>query len=151
MLVLVTTASIKISGTECNLDGYFEKNCCIKYWNNFHYKAKQKNVCVSGYMLLKIRVGRSDYFFKQFCLPKALFIKTELLYLHFSVCHVVSRLVVPPFSMANSLISADVLSTAREHYKNTFSKIILNILSCNKNRLETENIFLREAIVKNQK
>ena len=26
-------------------------------------KAKQKNMCVSGYMLLKIRVGRSDYFF----------------------------------------------------------------------------------------
>ena len=26
-------------------------------------KAKQKNRCVSGYMLLKIRVGRSDYFF----------------------------------------------------------------------------------------
>ena len=27
------------------------------------YKAKQKNMCVSGYMLFKIRVGRSDYFF----------------------------------------------------------------------------------------
>ena len=26
-------------------------------------EAKQKNMCVSGYMLLKIRVGRSDYFF----------------------------------------------------------------------------------------
>ena len=26
-------------------------------------KPKQKNMCVSGYMLLKIRVGRSDYFF----------------------------------------------------------------------------------------
>ena len=26
-------------------------------------QAKQKNMCVSGYMLLKIRVGRSDYFF----------------------------------------------------------------------------------------
>ena len=27
-----------------------------------HYKAKLKNMCVSGYMLLSIRVGRSDYF-----------------------------------------------------------------------------------------
>ena len=27
------------------------------------HKAKQKNMCVSGYVLLKIRVGRSDYFF----------------------------------------------------------------------------------------
>ena len=45
--------------------------------------------------------------------------------------------------MANSLISADVLSTAFERYKNTFSKVIINI-SCNKNKLETENIFLRE-------
>ena len=53
--------------------------------------------------------------------------------------------------MANSLILADVLSTARERYKNTFSKVILNV-SCNKNRLETENIFLREeSIVKKQK
>ena len=26
-------------------------------------KAEQKNMCVSGYMLFKIRVGRSDYFF----------------------------------------------------------------------------------------
>ena len=43
--------------------------------------------------------------------------KTELLYLHFSVCHVVSWLVVPPFSVANSLISADVLATA--HYNDT--------------------------------
>ena len=45
--------------------------------------------------------------------------------------------------MANSLISADVLSTAFERYKNTFSKVIIN-KSCNKNKLETENIFLRE-------
>ena len=32
-------------------------------------EAKQKNMCVSGYMLLKMRVGMSDYFFyflKQF-------------------------------------------------------------------------------------
>ena len=84
-------------------------------------------------------------------MPKALFVETELLYLHFSVCHVVSRLIVPSFSMANSLISAVVLSTARKRYKNTFSKVIFNI-SCNKNRLENENIFLREeSILKNQK
>ena len=66
----------------------------------------------------------------------------------------VSRLVVPSFSMANSLISADVLICplhACERYKNTFSKVIFTT-SCNKNRLETENIFLREeSIVKNQK
>ena len=53
--------------------------------------------------------------------------------------------------MANSLISTDVLSAARERYKNTFSKVIFNI-NCNKNKLESENIFLREeSIVKIQK
>ena len=31
-------------------------------------KAKQKDMCVSGYMLLKIRVGRSDYFFLFFAI-----------------------------------------------------------------------------------
>ena len=66
-----------------------------------------------------------------------------MLYLHFSVCHVVSQLIAPSFSMANSLISADVLSAVHERYKNTFSKVIFNI-NCNKNRLEGENIFLRE-------
>ena len=50
-------------------------------------EAKQKNMCVSGYMLLKIRVGRSDYFFIffeviLFC-PKYFFIKTELVYLDY--------------------------------------------------------------------
>ena len=33
-----------------------------------------------------------------------------------------------------------MLSAARERYKNTFSKVSFNI-SCNKNRLATENIF----------
>ena len=82
-------------------------------------------MCVSGYMLLKIRVGRSDYYFYflQLCLLEVLFIKTELLYLHFSVCHMVSRLVVPSISTANSLILADMLTTARERYKNTFCKM----------------------------
>ena len=110
-------------------------------------------MCVSGYMLPKIRVGRSDYFFyilKYFYLLEVLFIKTELVYLHFSVCHVVSRFVAPSVLSANSLISADVLSAARERCKNTFSKVSFNI-SCNKNRLETENIFLRElSVVKTQ-
>ena len=46
--------------------------------------------------------------------------KTELVYLHFSACHVVSRLVTPSFSLANILISADVLSAAREGYKKHF-------------------------------
>ena len=69
-----------------------------------------------------------------------------------------SLLVAFSFSLANSLISADVLSAARERYTNTFSKaglvkrpcrkVSFNI-SCNRNRLETENIFLREeSIVK---
>ena len=53
--------------------------------------------------------------------------------------------------MANSLISSDMLSTARERYKKTFTKVIFNI-GCNKNRVETENTFLREElVVKNQK
>ena len=94
-------------------------------------------------MLLKIRVGRSDSFlnFLQLIIffPEVLFVKTDLL--DFSVCQAVTRLVVPSFSVANSLISADVLSTACERYKNTFSKVIFNI-SCNKNKLLTKNIFL---------
>ena len=52
------------------------------------------------------------------CLPEVLFIKPELENQYFSVCHVVTRLVPPSFSLANSLISADMLSTARERYKN---------------------------------
>ena len=63
----------------------------------------------------------------------------------------VSQLVAPSFSLANSLISADALSAERERYKNTFSKVSFNI-SSNENIIETENIFLREeSIVKNQK
>ena len=59
-----------------------------------------------------------------------------------------SRLVSPSFSFANSLILADVLSAACKHYTNTFSKVSF-IISCDKNRLETENIFLQEeSIVK---
>ena len=106
-------------------------------------------MCVSRYMLLTIRVGRSDYFFifcNNFVCLKYVFIKAELLYLHFSVCHVVSRPIAPSFSMANSLISSDMLSTARERYKNTFAKVIFNIgsaeidlklktLFCEKNQL----------------
>ena len=105
-------------------------------------------------MLLTIRVGRSDYFFifcNNFVCLKYVFIKTELLYLHFSVCHVVSRPIAPSFSMANSLISSDMLSAARERYKNTFTKVIFNI-GCNRNRLETENTSLREeSVIRNQK
>ena len=106
-------------------------------------------MCVSGYLLLTIRVGRSENFFifcNNFVCLKYVFIKTELFYLHFSVCHVVSRPIAPSFSMANSLISSDMLSTARERYKNTFTKVIFNI-GCNRNRLETENTFLREESV----
>ena len=62
-----------------------------------------------------------------------------------------SRPIAPSFSMAISLISSDMLATARERYKNTFTKVIFNI-GCNKNRLETENTFLQEeSAVKNQK
>ena len=62
-----------------------------------------------------------------------------------------SRLIAPSFSLANSLISADMLSAVRERYTNTFSKVSLNI-SCYKKWFETENTFLREeSIVKNQK
>ena len=100
-------------------------------------------------MLLKIMVGRSDFFFFEIIyLSELLFVKAELADLHFSVCHVVSRFVAPSFSLANSLISADVLPAARKLYKNTFSKVT----SRHKNRLETENIFLREeSIVKRPK
>ena len=110
-------------------------------------------MCVSGYMLFKTRVGRSDYYFifcNNFVCLKYFFIRTELQNLHFSVCHVVSQLVTPSFSMADSLNSADVLSAGCERYKNTFSKVIFHIC-CNKNRLGVENIFLREeSIVKSQ-
>ena len=79
------------------------------------------------------------------------FYKDRLVYLHFSVCHVVSRFVAPLVLSAQQFWSrADVLSAARERCKNTFSKVSFNI-SCNKNRLETENIFLRElSVVKTQ-
>ena len=107
-------------------------------------------------MLLTIRVGRSDFFFlifhNNFICLKYVFIKTESSAIPtFSVCRVVSQPIAPSFSMANSLISSDMLLTARERYKNTFTKVIFNI-GCNKNRLQTENTFLREeSVVKNQK
>ena len=83
-------------------------------------------------------------------MPEVLSIQTELEYLHFSVCHVMSQLVVAAFSLANSFISADVLSAACECHKNTFSKVRFNISF--DIRLETENLFLREeSIVKKLK
>ena len=45
----------------------------------------------------------------------------------FQSCHMVSRPIAPSFSFVNSLISADVLSAAHKHYKNTFSKVSFNI------------------------
>ena len=111
-------------------------------------------MCVSGYMLLTIRIGRSDYFFyffHQFYLPEVRFYKNRTAISTFSVCRLVSRPTAPSFSMANSLISSDMLSAARERYKNTFNKVIFNT-GCNKNGLESENTFLREeSVVKNQK
>ena len=86
-----------------------------------------------------------------FYLPEVCFYKNRTAISTFSVCRVVSRPIAPSFSMANSLISSDMLSTARERYKKTFTKVIFNI-GCNKNRVETENTFLREElVVKNQK
>ena len=64
----------------------------------------------------------------------------------------VSQLVAPSFSLANSLILAEVLSAVCKCYKNTFlAKSVLIFFK--KNRLEIENIFQREEsiIVKNQK
>ena len=89
-------------------------------------RLNKKKICVSDNMLLKIRVGRWDFFIFLFFeiilfARSTFFYKTELVYLHFSVCHVVSRLFAPLFSLANSLISADVLSAARKRYKNTSS------------------------------
>ena len=92
-------------------------------------------MCVSGYMLLTIRVGRWDYFLQLFYLPEVRLYKNRTAISTFSVCRVVSRPIAPSFSMANSLISSDMLSNARERYKNTFTKVIFDI-GCNKNRLE---------------
>ena len=56
-----------------------------------------------------------------------------------------------PFAWAfNSLISADVLSAARERYKDTSGKVSFNI-SCNKNRLWNWKQLREESIVKKQK
>ena len=62
-------------------------------------------------------------------MPEVLFIEIEMVYLHFSVCHVVSRPVAPSFSLANSLILADLLSAARERCKNTCIKVSFNTCS----------------------
>ena len=67
--------------------------------------------------------------------------KPKLVYLHFLVCHVVSRLIPPSFSMADSLTVADVLSTARERSKNTFSKVIFNIYISTKTDLKLKTFF----------
>ena len=52
---MVKKLTVKISTKQINFQVLFK----IIYIG----EAKQKNMCVSGYMLLKIRVGRSDYFF----------------------------------------------------------------------------------------
>ena len=100
------------------------------------------------------KVGRIIFLFFEIILdlPEALFFnKNRTGISTFSVCHVVSWFVAASFSLASSLISADVLSAARKRYKNTFSKVSFN-RSYNQNRLETENVFLREeSVVKNQK
>ena len=79
----------------------------LKFWNYF-------GILLQIFLILLHICRVSDKFY----LPEALFIKKEVVYLHFSIRHVVSRLVAPSFSLANSLISVDVLSAARERYKN---------------------------------
>ena len=85
-------------------------------------------------------------------LPEVLFIKAQLLYLNFSVCHVVLRLVAPSFSLANSLISTDVLCcSARRLQKTLLVKLILMQVAT-KIDLKLKTFFLREElIVKKQK
>ena len=53
-----------------------------------------------------------------------------------------SAVVATSFALANSLISADVLSVV---YKNTLSKVIFDII-CDKNSFETENISFARRI-----
>ena len=85
-------------------------------------KAKQKNMCVSGYMLLKIRVGRSDYFFifwnNFICLKYFLWKQNWYIYIFQPVtwCH---GSLLLHFHWLTYLISADVLSAACEGYKKT--------------------------------
>ena len=129
-------------------------------WNNSqeregarsHSRSSKMRPC--GYMLFKIRVGRSDYYFifcnNFVCLMHFLYKQNCKIYIFQFVtwCH---GSLLLHFQWLTCLISADVLSTARECYKNTFSKVIFHIC-CNKNRLEAEDIFLREeSTVKSQK
>ena len=87
-----------------------ERNCIIQcIFKSWQLALGQiKYMCASGCMLLKIRVGRWEYFYifwnNFICLKyfEVLFIKTELVYLHFSVCHVMSWLVAPSCSLAIS-------------------------------------------------
>ena len=79
-------------------------------------------------------------------MPEVLFIKTELVYLHFSVS-LVTRLIAPSFSLANSLILADVLSAVHERYTNTLVLKAGFDISYDKNSLETESIFLQEVLI----
>ena len=79
-------------------------------------------------------------------MPEVLFIKTELVYLHFSVS-LVTQLIAPSFSLANSLILADVLSAVHERYTNTLVLKAGFDISYDKNSLETESIFLQEVLI----
>ena len=60
-----------------------------------------------------------------------------------------TRLIVPSFSLANSVISVclQCANATKTNRFQAFSKISFNI-SCYKNRLETENIFLQELEVR---
>ena len=128
---------------------------CNKFYElqNFisqEFKAKQKKIYVfpvTCFLQLGY-VGRIIFYFLQkFCLPEVRFYKNR------TAVSTFFSPIAPSFSMANSLISSDMLSTVRERYKNTLTKVtcIFNI-GCNRNRLETENTFLREeSVVRNQK
>ena len=74
-------------------------------------------------------------------MPEVLFVKTRTgISIFFSLsCGVTANCSRPSFSLASSLILADVLSAAHEQYKSTFSTVSFNI-SCNKNRLEKARI-----------
>ena len=64
----------------------------------------------------------------------------------------VSWLIAPSFSLANSLILDDVLTAACKYLKHTFSKVSFNI-SCQKIDLKLKTFFCEKnlEIVKNEK
>ena len=117
---------------------------CTVLVTNVCLKAKQKNMCVSGYMFLKIRVGRSEYF-----------LYFEIILFAWSIFYKNKTGISTFFSLSRGDKEFDlgwrVVCSARALLQKHFSKVSFNV-SCNKNRLETETFFLREELmVKTQK